>query len=133
MRWADIWTKIPLVDQLHGYQPGWAKSDLAAGLSVAAVSLPTAIAYPVISGLPIETGLFATIFSLVGYAFFGPSRHLMVGPDTATCIMLASILTTLGAVQPGDREAVSLSLTLAVGCLCFVAGALRLGFLANFL
>jgi len=133
MELSELWTRIPLVDQLRGYQPAWLKSDLAAGLSVAAVSLPTAIAYPVIAGLPIETGLFATIFSLVGYALFGPSRHLMVGPDTATCIMLGSILTTLGAVQAAEREPIALSLTLAVGCLCFVAGALRLGFIANFL
>lgn len=133
MKVTDLWNKIPLVDQLRGYQPAWLKSDVGAGLSVAAVSLPTAIAYPVIAGLPIETGLFATIFSLVGYACFGPSRHLMVGPDTATCIMLGSILTTLGLVQAAEREPVALALTLAVGCLCFVAGALRLGFIANFL
>lgn len=133
MKLSQIWTKISILDQLRGYQPGWIRSDLAAGLSVAAVSLPTAIAYPAIAGLPIEAGLFATIFSLIGYAFFGPSRQLMVGPDTGTCIMLASILTTLGAQGPSERELISVALTLTVGCLCFLAGALRLGFLANFL
>jgi SulP family sulfate permease len=122
----------PLVSQLVGYRPAWLKSDLAAGLSVAAVSLPSAIAYPAIAGLPIETGLFATIFSLVGYALFGPSRQVMVGPDTATCIMLAGVLAAAGVGQT-DRVALTLALTVVVGLLCFVAGALRLGFLANFL
>lgn len=133
MMLTDLWKRIPVLDQMRDYQPTWIKTDLAAGLSVAVVSLPTAIAYPVIAGLPIETGLFATIFSLIGYALFGPSRHLMVGPDTATCIMLASILTTLGVKEAGDRQVVSVALTMLVGGLCFAAGALRFGFLANFL
>ena len=122
----------PLFSQLAGYQPAWLKSDLAAGLSVAAVSLPSAIAYPAIAGLPIETGLFATIFALIGYALFGPSRRVMVGPDTATCIMLAGVLAASGVAQ-ADRVELTLALTVTVGLLCFVAGALRLGFLANFL
>jgi len=133
MKLSAIWREISILDQLQGYQASWFRFDLAAGLSVAAVSLPTAIAYPAIAGLPIEAGLFATIFSLIGYALLGPSRHLMVGPDTGTCIMLASILTALGAKGPAERELISISLTLVVGCLCFLAGALRLGFLANFL
>lgn len=118
--------------QMRGYRAEWLQPDVTAGLSVAAVSLPSAVAYPAIAGLPVEVGLFATIFSMVGYALVGPSRQLMVGPDTGTCIMLAGVLAALGA---GEAERVSLALTLAllVGVLCFAAGALRLGFLANFL
>src|SRR4051794_25441838 len=98
---------LPILDQLRGYQPAWLKSDIAAGLSVAAVSLPSAIAYPAIAGLPTEIGFYATIFSLVGYALLGPSRRLMVGPDTATCIMLAGVLATLGATDPNERVALT--------------------------
>ena len=126
-------TWLPLVGQLRGYRAEWLKSDLAAGLSVAAVSLPSAIAYPAIAGLPVEVGLFATIFSLVGYALLGPSRQLMVGPDTGTCIVLAGVLTTLAPISEADRVALTLVLTMVVGVLCFAAGLLRLGFLANFL
>jgi sulfate permease, SulP family len=93
--------KLPIVAQLLDYRRDWFKSDLAAGLSVAAVSLPSAIAYPAIAGLPTEVGFFATILALVAYAMFGPSRQLIVGPDAATCIMLASVLTSLGAVDIG--------------------------------
>jgi sulfate permease, SulP family len=122
----------PLVNQFAGYRRDWLRSDAAAGLSVAAVSLPTAIAYPAIAGLPVETGLVATIFSLVGYALFGPSRRLMVGPDTATCIMLAGVLAASGA-EGVDRVTITLALTILVGLFCIAAGFLRLGFLANFL
>jgi len=124
---------LPLLDQLRRYRPAWLKSDLAAGLSVAAVSLPSAIAYPAIAGLPTEVGIYATIFSLVGYALLGPSPKLMIGPDTATCIMLASVLTTLGVTGAEDRVALTVALSLLVGIACALAGLLRLGFLANFL
>ena len=133
MAWSAAFAKLPVLAQIRGYQPAWLKSDLASGLSVAAVSLPSAIAYPAIAGLPTETGLLATIFSMVGYALLGPSRRLMVGPDTATCLMLAGALATLGAVTEADRVSLTISLTIAVAVLCFAAGALRLGFLANFL
>lgn len=125
--------KFALFAQVRDYRAGWLAPDVAAGLSIAAVSLPTAIAYPAIAGLPTETGLFATIFGLVGYALLGPSRQLMVGPDAATCIVLAGVLTSLGAVGADDRLGVTIALTIAVGLFCFAAGALRFGFLANFL
>lgn len=128
-----LWEKWPLLDQVRDYRRAWIQSDLAAGLSVAAVSLPSAIAYPAIAGLPMEVGLYATIFSMIGYAFLGWSRKLMVGPDTATCIILASVLTSLGAVEQADRVSLTLVLSITVGLFCLAAGALRLGFLANFL
>jgi sulfate permease, SulP family len=126
-------TKLPIVAQLLDYRRDWLKSDLAAGLSVAAVSLPSAIAYPAIAGLPIEVGFFAAILALAAYAMFGPSRQLIVGPDAATCIMLASVLTSLGAATAADRVTFTTVLAVEVGILCFVAGALGLGFVANFL
>src|SRR6185369_3979732 len=124
---------LPILDQLRSYQPAWLKSDLAAGLSVAAVSLPSAVAYPAIAGLPTEVGLYATIFALVGYALLGSARQLMVGPDTAVCIMLASVLTALGASDQPQRVALTVELSIVVGVLCFAASLLRLGFIANFL
>ena len=125
--------KLPIVAQLLDYRHDWFKLDLAAGLSVAAVSLPSAIAYPAIAGLPTEVGFFATILALAAYAMFGPSRQLIVGPDAATCIMLASVLTSLGAATAADRVTFTTVLAVEVGILCFVAGALGLGFVANFL
>jgi len=133
MNLGSALTSVPLIAQLRDYRLPWLTRDIAAGLSVAAVSLPSAIAYPAIVGLPTETGLFAAIFSMVGYALLGPSRRLMVGPDTATCIMVAGVLSSLGAVTEADRVNLTIVLTIAVGAFCFAAAALRLGFLANFL
>lgn len=125
--------KLPILAQLLNYRRGSLKLDFAAGLSVAAVSLPSAIAYPAIAGLPTETGFFATIVALVAYAIFGPSRQLVVGPDAATCIMLASVLTSLDAAAAADRVTYTTALAVEVGLLCFVARALGFGFVANFL
>ena len=124
---------MPFLDQLRGYRAQWLGADLLAGLSVAAVALPTAIAYPAIIGLPPQTGLYAAILPPVGYALFGPSRRLMTGPDTATCIMVASALLSLGIVGMDERIVVAAAFAIAVGLACMAAGSLGLGFIANFL
>jgi high affinity sulfate transporter 1 len=124
---------LPILGQLAGYRIGWLGSDLLAGLSVAAVALPTAIAYPAIADLPAEAGLYAAILPAVGYALFGPSRQLMVGPDTATTIMLASALLQLGVAGADQRVIVAAALAVLTGLLCVVAGLARFGFIANFL
>ena len=72
---------LPVLASLRGYRPAWLKRDISAGLAIAAVGLPSAIAYPAIAGLPPETGIYASIASVVGYALLGPSRRLIVGPD----------------------------------------------------
>jgi high affinity sulfate transporter 1 len=107
--------------------------DVTAGLAVAAVAIPSAIAYPAIAGLPAEVGLYASILPLVGYALFGPSRKLMVGPDAATMTVLAAALATLPLENPADRVAAAAALALMVGVLCVLAGRLSLGVVASFL
>lgn len=128
LRWIP-----PILQQLHGYRPEWLGSDLLAGLSVAAVALPTAIAYPAIVGVPPEVGLYAAIFPTIAYAIFGSSRQLMVGPDSATCLVLASALLYLGVTAPDERVTVVAALAVITGVLCILAGAARLGFIADFL
>jgi len=127
--------RIPVFTSLRGYQTDWLRADIAAGLAIAAVALPIAIAYPAIAGLPPETGLYATIAPLVAYAVFGSSRQLVVGPDAATLTVLGAVLATILATQDSsaDRASLAALLALAVGALCFVARALRLGVLATFL
>jgi high affinity sulfate transporter 1 len=133
MTFSVALAKLPLVAQLKGYRLRWLGHDAVAGLSVAAVSLPAAIAYPAIAGLPIQMGFFAAIFAMLGYALIGPSRQLMVGPDTGTCIMLASVIAGLNIADGGDRVVAAQHLAILVGVLCFVGGLLRFGLLANFL
>jgi SulP family sulfate permease len=120
-----------------GYRAGWIRGDVSAGLAVAAVGLPSAIAYPAIAGLPPETGIYASIWPLVAYAFFGPSRQLIVGPDAATMTVLAAVLVTVLASVPAsvamDRSAIAAVLALVVGLYCLLARVLRLGVVATFL
>ena len=126
---------FPIFSSLSGYQPSWIRYDVAAGLAVAAVGLPSAIAYPAIAGLPPETGIYASIAPLIAYAFFGPSRKLIVGPDAAIMTILAAALVTVMASAPAgvDRTAVAAILALGVGLFYLAAWVLRLGVLANFL
>jgi high affinity sulfate transporter 1 len=127
--------RLPLLDNLRGYQGSWLRSDISAGVAIAAVGLPSAIAYPAIAGLPPETGLYASITPLVAYALFGPSRQLIVGPDAATMTVLAAVLTTVFASSAGgaDRATAAALLALIVGILCLIARLVRLGVLATFL
>src|SRR5690606_554925 len=82
------------------YRREWMRADLAAGLSVAAVQIPTAIAYAQIIGFPAQVGLYACILPMLIYALVGGSRQLMVGPDAATAAMVAAAITPLAAGDP---------------------------------
>jgi len=128
---------LPIVAGLTGYRPAWLRDDIAAGLAIAAVSIPTAIAYPAIAGLPPEVGLYASIAPLLAYAVFGPSRQLIVGPDAATITVLAAVLGTTLQNNPSlteaDRIAAASIVALGVGVICFLAKTLRLGMLASLL
>lgn len=123
----------PVLRSLAGYRAGWLRGDVMAGLAVAAVSVPSALAYPAIAGLPPEVGLYSTILPLVAYAVFGPSRLLMVGPDAATMTVVAAVLATLPLADPGERVVAAALLAVGVGLLCLIARLLRLGVLAAFL
>ena len=85
---------------MSAYRLEWLRSDLAAGLSVAAVAVPVAIAYAQLAGFPPVVGLYASILPLVVYAALGTSRQLIVNPDAATCAMVAAIVAPLAAGDP---------------------------------
>jgi high affinity sulfate transporter 1 len=106
---------------------------VSAGVAVAAVALPTAVAYAQIIGLPPVTGLYAAILPLLVYAALGTSRHLIVNPDAATCALVASTLAPLAAADPASLTSLSVVLALATGGVCLAAGFFRLGFVADFL
>lgn len=125
--------RFPILTGMSGYRREWLRYDLTAGLAVAAVAIPSAIAYPAIAGLPPEVGLYSSILPLVGYALFGPSRKLMTGPDAATMTVLAATLATLPLNSPAERVAAAAGLALLVGVFCVLAGKLSLGIVAAFL
>ncbi len=124
---------LPLISSLREYRPEWLRYDVTSGLAIAAVGLPSAIAYPALAGLPPEVGLYASIMSLLGYALLGSSRQLIVGPDAGTVTVLAAVLLSFGLSSTDDQIVASAAIAAIVGLLCFLASVLRLGFIANFL
>jgi high affinity sulfate transporter 1 len=124
---------VPGLAALLRYRRLDLRHDVVAGLSVAAVALPVGIAYAEIARVPAVIGIYSAIFPLFAYALFGSSRQLMTGPDAATCIMAAA---AVGAIAGGDAEryvGLMVVLTLMTGLFYVAAGAVRLGFIANFL
>jgi high affinity sulfate transporter 1 len=124
---------MPGPTELGAYQRAWLPSDLLAGLSVAAIQVPTAVAYATLAGFGPEVGLYASVLPLVAYALFGSSRQLIVGPDSATCAMIAATLLPLAGRDPARYLDYSVVLALLVGVLSIAGGILRLGFIADFL
>jgi len=124
---------LPGVVALAHYDRAWLRPDLVAGVSVAAVAVPIAIAYAQLAGVPPEYGLYASILPLVAYALFGTSRQLILAPDAATCAIIAAVVTPLaGGVQ--DRYlALTMTLSIITGVVCIASGLARLGFLTTFL
>jgi MFS superfamily sulfate permease-like transporter len=123
----------PGLVNLLGYRREWLPHDAAAGVSVAAVALPTAIAYAELIGFEPVVGLYAAILPLLVYAIFGTSRHLIVNPDAATCAMVGTTLMPLIAIHPNALMSLSVVLAFFTGTFCILAGLLRLGFVADFL
>jgi sulfate permease, SulP family len=118
---------------LMDYRPEHLAGDLVAGVVVAVMLVPQAMAYAALAGLPPEAGLYASLLPLVVYALLGSSRHLAVGPVAIVALMTASALAP--HATPGTPEYLGLALLLALlsGAWLLLMGVLRLGFLVNFL
>jgi high affinity sulfate transporter 1 len=124
---------LPGLAALRHYDPSWLRFDLVAGVSVAAVAVPIAIAYSQLAGVPPAHGLYASILPLVAYAALGSSRQLIMAPDAATCAIVAATVAPLAAQDPGRYLSLTMTLAMITGVFCIVAGVAGLGFLTNFL
>src|SRR5690349_996969 len=102
------------------------RHDLLAGLSVAAVALPVAVAYAELAGFQPVVGLYSCILPLVAYAFFGTSKQLMVNPDAATCAMVAAAVAPLAGGNADLYWSLSVTLAFFCGLFCILASVLRL-------
>ena len=123
----------PGVPALVRYDRADFRHDLVAGLSVATVALPIGIAYAQLAGLNPAVGLYASILPLVAYALFGTSRQLVVGPDAATCALVAATVAPLAGGDEALYRSLSVTLAFLTGILCIAGRFLRLGALADFL
>ncbi|CAN7268664.1 SulP family inorganic anion transporter [Rhizobium sp. LjRoot254] len=124
---------LPFISSMRGYRAEWFRLDVTSGLAIAAVGLPSAIAYPALAGLPPEIGIYASIIAVLGYALLGSSRQLVVGPDAGTMTVLAAVLASYSLASTSEAVVASAAIAVIVGLLCFLASFLRLGFIANLL
>jgi MFS superfamily sulfate permease-like transporter len=124
---------LPGLQVLRHYQSAWLVHDLMAGLALTAVLLPVGIAYAVASGLPGICGLYATMAGLLAYALFGPSRILVLGPDSSLAAIILAVVLPLSAGDPQRAIALAGMMALVSGVLCIGAGAARLGFVTELL
>jgi len=130
--WLERW--VPGVRSARRYRRSWFRPDVVAGLVLAAILVPQGMAYAELAGLPPVYGLYTTVACLVGYALFGPSRVLVLGPDSSVSPLILAAIVPLAA--PGDLSArVELAgmLALLVGMIEIAMGIGRLGFIADLL
>ena len=90
---------FPPAEWLPHYKASYVPSDLVAGVTLAAYALPVSLAYATLAGLPPQVGIYGYLLGGIGYALFGSSRQLAVGPTSAISLMIAS---TVGAMAAGD-------------------------------
>jgi high affinity sulfate transporter 1 len=120
---------------VRDYQLGWLRKDVVAGLVVTTLLVPQGMAYAELAGLPPITGLYTTMLALVGYGLFGPSRVLVLGPDSSLGPMIAATIIPLTAADGDPETAIAYAsvLALMVGVITVLAGAFKLGFVADLL
>jgi high affinity sulfate transporter 1 len=128
------WSRwVPGLEILRTYQPSWLRHDIFAGLVLTAMLVPVGIAYATASGLPGICGLYATIVPVLAYAVFGPSRILVLGPDSSLAALILAVVLPLSSGDPGRAVALAGVMAIASGVVCVAAGLARLGFVTELL
>ncbi len=124
---------FPGIVQLKHYQREWLSNDFRSAFSVVAVALPVAIAYAQLTGVSAIVGLYSCVLPMLVYALMGTSRQLIVGPDAATCAVIAAVVTPLAAGDPTKHWQLVMTMTAMTGIWCVVASRFNLGIFADFL
>ena len=124
---------LPALATARSYRWGWLRHDLVAGIVLTALLVPQGMAYAGLAGLPPVLGLYATMVPLLAYAVFGPSRILVLGPDSAVAPLVAATVIPLAGSDTAERTALAGLLALMVGAICVIAGLARFGFLTDLL
>ncbi len=125
---------VPGVGMLRTYKPAWLRFDLVAGIVLAAILVPQGLAYAELAGVPPVTGLYTTVVCLIVYALFGPSRVLVLGPDSSVSpLIFAAIVPLMVADDPASAIALAGMLALLVGGIEVALGFGKLGFIADLL
>lgn len=124
---------VPGIALLLGYRPAWLVNDLVAGTVLTVVVVPAGMAYAEAAHMPPICGLYATISAMFAYALFGPSRLLVLGPDSGLAALIASIVLPLAGAHPDRLVALASMLAILSGALCVVVGLFHFGFVTDLL
>jgi len=124
---------LPGVVTLQKYQASWLAHDIVAGLVLVTMLVPVGIAYAAASGVPGIYGLYATIVPLLAYAVFGPSRILVLGPDSSLAAVILGVVLPLSGGDPLRAVALAGTMAIVSGVVCILAGVARLGFVTELL
>jgi len=124
---------IPGIGVARAYDRSWLAPDFIAGLVLTAILIPVGMGYAQAAGLPAIAGLYATIIPLLLYALFGPSRILVIGPDSSLAAIIAATVAPLALGDPARAEDLAAALALISGAFCIAFGVLRLGLLTDLL
>jgi high affinity sulfate transporter 1 len=118
---------------IRTYQREWLTADLVAGVALTALLVPQGMAYAELAGLPAVTGLYTTVLALAAYAVFGPSRFLVLGPDSALAPLIAAAVVPLAAGDAMRAVSLGAMLALLTGAICLATGLARLGAITELL
>jgi high affinity sulfate transporter 1 len=124
---------LPGLVTLRAYDIHWLRYDIVAGIVLSTMLIPVGVAYAVASGLPAINGLYATIIPLIVYAIFGPSRILVLGPDSSLTPIILGVVLPLSLSYPQRAVALAGAMALVSGAACIAAGIVRLGFITELL
>ncbi|MHC8354091.1 SulP family inorganic anion transporter [Pseudomonas sp. LB3P81] len=128
------WSRwLPGLNTLRRYKLAWLQHDIVAGLVLTTMLVPVGIAYAVASGVPGIYGLYATIVPLLAYALFGPSRILVLGPDSSLAAVILAVILPLSGGDPHRAIALAGMMAIVSGTVCILAGIARLGFVTELL
>ncbi|HET6942032.1 MAG TPA: sulfate permease, partial [Sphingomicrobium sp.] len=128
--WLD-W--LPGIQTLRSYELSWLRNDLVAGIVLSTMLVPVGIAYATASGVPAIYGLYATIVPLLVYALFGPSRILVLGPDSSLAPIILGVVMATAAGDPDKAILVASGMAVVAGLTCILAGIFGLGFITELL
>jgi high affinity sulfate transporter 1 len=130
----DRWTRwLPGIETIRRYEAAWLRHDVFAGVVLATMLVPVGIAYAEASGLPGIYGLYATIIPLLAYALFGPSRILVLGPDSALAAIILGVLVSSSGGDSVRAATLAAAMAIVSGAICILAGVARLGFVTELL
>ena len=130
---VNVSSIFPVVKWARSYDKNWLRPDILAGITVVAFTIPEAIAYASLAGLPPEAGLYSAMIGLLVYVIFGTSRQLSMGPTSALSILIGSTLGSLLILNAGQYALIASLLAVMVGVFALISWMLRLGFIVRYI